>query len=350
MENKNEKKFKKHSKRRHFRHLKQTDRDRIQAMLGSGHSQEEISEILDFDPGAISREINKRKTKNGRYIATVAQHKAGVKRTNSKAQGMKIEAHHELRERIIGELESKQHRSPDEIAGRMKLEGITPRVSAKSIYRWLYSRWGQQYCCYLCTKRYKRRKQKKKTKKEMIPNRISIRERPKRGTHAEGDIFVSPTKSGSQESGAIICIPRSKLLAGTMIENKKPAVMKQAVRKTIEYLNIDDLTFDNGIENRQHEQFGLPSYFCDPHSPWQKPHVENGIGLIRRWFIPKKTDLKNISEEQLQNCLHILNNKYRKSLGYKSAYEVSLECGIIQKMPAFSGQILTAKVAFQCKI
>ena len=77
MKKQNEKKRK---KRHHFRHLKQPDRDRIQAMIRAGHKQEEIAEILDFDPGAISREINKRKTKDGKYIATVAQHKAGIKR------------------------------------------------------------------------------------------------------------------------------------------------------------------------------------------------------------------------------------------------------------------------------
>jgi len=347
MKKENEKKRK---KKRSFRHLKQPDRDRIQALLSSGHNQEEIAGILDFDPGAISREINKRKTKDDRYIATVAQHKAGIKRSNSKAQGMKIEAHPELRERIINELKSKQHRSPDEISGRMELERIIPRVSAKSIYRWLYSRWGQQYCCYLCTKRYKKRKQKKKTKREMIPNRKSIHLRPAEGIHAEGDLFVSPTKTGTQRSGAVFIIPDTKFVFGTMVENKKPAAFKQAVREKTKEINIDDLTLDNGIENREHEQFGLPAYFCDPHSPWQKPHIEGFIGLERRWFLPKKTDLKNVTEEEFQEHLFILNNKYRKSLGYRSAYEVSMERGIIQKKPAFSGQTLTAKVAFQCKI
>ena len=167
----------------------------------------------------------------------------------------------------------------------------------------------------------------------MIPDRIPLGKRPKRGIHAEGDLFVSPTKTGSQNSGAIICVPDSKLLAGTMIENKKPASMKQAVKDIVSNLDIDDLTFDNGIENKEHKQFGLPVYFCDPHHPWQKPHVENGIGLIRRWFIPKKTDLKKIPEQRFQRYLCILNGKYRKSLGYKSAYEVSLERGIIQKIP-----------------
>lgn len=341
---------KKRKKKRHFRHLNQSDRDRIQALLNFGHKQKEIAKILHFDPGAISREINKRKTKDGKYVATVAQHKAGVKRSNSKAQGMKVEDHPELRAHIIKELKSKQHRSPDEIAGRMEIEGIIPRVSAKSIYRWLYSRWGQQYCCYLCTKRYKKRKQKKKTKREMIPNRKSIHIRPTEGVHAEGDLFVSPTKTGTQRSGAVFIIPDTKLVLGTMIENKKPASFRRTVIEKTKQINIDDITLDNGIENREHEQFGLPAYFCDPRSPWQKPHVEGVIGLLRRWFIPKRTDLKYVTEEEFQKHLHVLNNKYRKSLGYRSAYEVSLERGIIQKKPAFSGQTLTAKVAFQCKI
>lgn len=321
----------KRKKRRSFRHLKQFDRDRIQAMLDSGHKQEEVANVLRFDAGAISKEINKRKTKSGKYIATVAQHKANVKRTNSKSQIMKIEKYPEIRARIVQDMEGEHRRAPDEIAGRMKLENIPNRVSAKSIYNWLHSSWGQQYCKYLCTKRYKPKKQKKdKSKREMIPDRISIRERPEEGVHAQGDLFVSPIKSGTLKSGAVIVIPDTKLALGKFIENKKPESMRQAVSEKIKEAKMDDLTLDNGIENRYHKQFGLPTYFCDTHSPWQKPNVEGFIGLLRRWFIPKKTDLKEVSEEQLQNYFHILNGKYRKSLGYKSAYEVSLERGIIE--------------------
>jgi IS30 family transposase len=348
MENKTEKNHKKRKKKRRFRHLNQHDRDRIQALLDSGHKQEEIAKIIDFDPGAVSREINKRKYKDGRYIATYAQHKARVKRKNSKAEGMKVESNPELKEFIIKELIA--HRSPDEIAGRMVLENKTSRVATKAIYKWLYSRWGQPYCKYLCTKRYKKRKQKNKTKREMIPNRKSIHIRPIAGVHAQGDLFVSPTKTRTQRSGAVFIVPDTKLAAGTMIEDKKPASFKQAVKQTTKYINVDDLTLDNGIENRNHEQFGIDTYFCDPHSPWQKPHIEGFIGLIRRWFIPKKTDLKGVSEEQFQEYLHILNSKHRKSLGYRSAYEVSLERGIIQKKHVFNVVNNMQKVAIQGKI
>lgn len=319
-------------KRKKFRHLDQSDRDRIEALLRAKHQQKEIAEILKVNKGTISREVNRRKRKNGYYDATTAQTKAKAQRAASKYQGMKIEEYPELRKRIISGL--KENRSPDEIAGRMKEEKVAPRVSTNAIYKWLYSNWGQAYCRYLCTRRYKKRKQQKKTKREMIPDRISLEKRPEKGKHAEGDLFVSPTKTGTQRSGALICVLETKLLFGTMIGNKKPATMTQAVKKIMLKVSIDDLTLDNGIENRDHKQFGIDTYFADPHSPWQKPHVENSIGLLRRWFIPKKTDLRNVSEEQFQGYLDILNNKYRKSLGYRSAYEVSLKQGIIQKIPA----------------
>lgn len=317
--------------RKPFGHLRQNDRDRIEALINAGHLQKEVATILKVDAGTISREIKKRKQKNGRYEATIAQRKANIKRTCSKYQGMKIEKYPELRTRIISEL--KDYRSPDEIAGNMEREKLSPRVNTNAIYKWLYSAWGQEYCKYLCTKRYKKKRQQKTSKRTMIPNRISLEQRPKEGEHAEGDLFVSSRKSGSLRSGAIVCVPSAQLLVGTMIPNKKTAVMARAVRKITADITIDDMTLDNGIENREHEKFGIDTYFADPYSPWQKPNVENNIGLLRRWFIPKKTDLSTVSEEQFQKYLHILNGKYRKSLGYHSAYEIGLERGIIQKVP-----------------
>ncbi len=315
-----------------FRHLTQLDRDRIEALTDAGHFQKDIAIILKVDKGTISKEIKKRKLKNGHYEATAAQKKSDKSRRNSKHQGMKIEKYSELKKRIVADL--KKHRSPDEIAGRMVEEKFTPTVKANAIYKWLYSSYGQRYCRHLCTKRYKKKKQKKLPKREMIKNRISLEQRPIEGEHAEGDLFVSPTKTGTLRSGAIICVPSAQLLIATLIENKKSAVMVEAVNGMISKISIDDLTLDNGIENRGHEQFNIQAYFADPHAPWQKPHIENSIGLLRRWFIPKKTDLANVSEKQLQQYLHILNSKYRKSLGYRSAYEVAIERGIIQKVPA----------------
>lgn len=316
--------------RKGFHHLNQSDRDRMEALLSKGHTQKDVADILGFDPSAICRE-KKRKRKNGFYEATTANHKAQVKRSNSKHQGMKIRAHPELEHRVIREL--KDGRSPDEIAGRMRDEGLYPRIGTNAIYKWLYSVYGNKYAQYLCTRRHKKKKYGKKTKREMIPDRVSLTERPLEGEHAEGDLFVSPTKTGSVRSGMLLCVPSAKLLIGSMLENRKPSTMVLAVNERLETIAVRDVTWDNGIENKHHAEFSAPAYFCDPYSPWQKPHVESSIQLIRRWFIPKKKNLQEVSDEQYQYYLNILNHKYRKSLGYKSAYEVALERGIIQKIP-----------------
>lgn len=322
--------------RERFRHLGQFDRDRIQALYAAGHTQKDIAAVLGVDKGTISREIKRRRRRDGRYDAAAAQLKANVRRANSKYQGMKIERYPELKAHLIAELRRRQ--SPDAIAGRMEREGQHPRVGTAAIYKWLYSVWGQRHCRYLCTRRARRKRQKREApKREMIPNRISIWERPKSRSilHWEGDTAVSPRRAHTTVSVALAAAIREKYLVGTMIENLKPESMRHAVQQKSAHVRMDTLTLDNGIENREHEQFGVPAYFCDPHSPWQKPHVEQAIGLLRRWFLPKGTDLSTISEDALQAYLHILNHKYRKSLGYQSAYEVAMRRGIFKASVAF---------------
>src|SRR3989344_3394508 len=331
-------------KRKEFRHLTEHDRDRIHALYGQGHDQSDIAGVLGVDKGTISRELNRYDRKTWRYNATRAQKDAEEKRLHSKRPGMKIEANPSLKRFIIREL--KKLRSPDEIAGRMKREGITPRVGTVAIYKWLYSAAGKQYCRYLCTKRTRKRRQKRASQRVLIPDRISLRERPDAAdlVHAESDLFVSPTRLREKTCGLLVVEKSSKLLAGSLVENKTTKVIVPTVQRVVSRINIDDLTLDNGIENVHHRDFGLPTYFCDKGAPYQKPDVEGSIGLIRRWFLPEGTDLSKIPDDTFQSQLHLLNHKYRKSLDYRSAYEVAQERGIIKRIPRIS---LSKAVAFR---
>lgn len=329
-------------KRKKFKHLDQHDRDRIEILLREGHKQVDIAKVLKVDKGTISREISGRKRKNGIYDADTAEHKALVRRLRSKYQGMKIESDQNLKQYIISEL--KQWRSPDEISGRMKEEGLSFYANKDAIYKWLYSSYGQGYCKYLCTRRYRPRiYDKGKPKRVIIPDLISISERPVGINHWEGDTMLSPKKAQTTASIAAVCAIEAKYAGVTKIPNLKPNSMRNAISDFKNELQIDSLTLDRGIENRLHKEFGLPAYFCDAHSPWQKPHIENFIGLLRRWFLPKGTNLSKVSESKLQKCVYILNHKYRKSLGYKSAYEVALMRGILKRD-------LNLKVAFDYRI
>lgn len=330
--------------KRTFKHLTQYERDRIEKLRFYRTSITDIARILNRDKGTISRELKRYTNKHHRYKATKAQKTAKNNRAGSKAIGMKIEKYPELKKRIIKEL--RLLRSPDEIAGRMKYEGCVPRVGKNAIYAWLYSSLGTEYCQYLCSQKTRKIKQSRLGKRSIIPNRISLRQRPNDAfqLHCESDLFVSPTKLRSSQVGHMTVVPQTQLLIGNFLPNKSPRTMVESIHKIETSIPITTWTLDNGIENIYHKQFSVPAYFCSPGSPWQKPHVENNIGLTRRWFLSKGTDLATVPEATLQSMLHVLNHKHRKSLGYRSAYELSQENGIIKKVPKLS---INAAVAFR---
>ena len=327
-----------------FRHLTENDRDRLHALHLEGHAQKDMAEVLGVSPSAVSRELARYGRTTWRYNSARAQADADRKRENSKRSGMKIEAHPELKRHIIKQL--RRLRSPDEISGRLKESKSPIQIGTNAIYKWLYSEEGRSYSKFLCTRRTRKKRQSRLGKKILIPERISFRDRPNEPglIHAEGDLFVSPIKSHDKANGLLIVVPDTHFLKGAIIPNKTKAVIVPAVQNIIKGMPLDTCTFDNGIENVHHQKFGVDSYFCDPGSPWQKPHVESSIGLIRRWFLPKGTSLSTIPDKTFQSQLHLLNGKYRKSLGYKSAYEVSLEKGIIKRVPRVS---LLKAIAFR---
>lgn len=319
--------------RQGWRQLRQEDRDRMEALLDAGETQVEIAKILKVDPSTISRE-RKRERNDGRYDAATAQHKARVERNHSKYQGMKVNENPELKAHIIRELERK--RSPDEIAGRMKRDGLPFYASKNAIYKWLYSVYGVRYCPLLCTRRYRKKKQKRKAKRTMIPNRKGIDLRPLGATnktrygHYEGDTIVAPKHAGNTDAVAIAAERKTKLLMATKIPSLAPREMTRAINGFNEKTAMLSLTMDNGIENKQHEQWDVPAFFADPHSPSQKPLIENSIGLLRRWQFKKGTDWARVSEEDLQHSINFLNGKQRKSLGYQSAIEVATAHGMLK--------------------
>lgn len=314
--------------RKTFKHLDLYGRDRIEALWRAGHEQREIAEVLEVDKSTVSREIRRRKMEDGKYKAGVAEHKAQILRSNSKYQGMKIEQHQWLRKYIISEL--RKYQSPECIAGRMKEEGWPVRVSSDAIYRWLRSSFGQRYCKYLCTKRYRKKKQSQSPQRYIIPNMRSIHDRPADpGFVTEGDTMLSPRKVSTR--AAVVVVWRdTKLLKGDLVKSLRPMHITKVMKKINGVYQNDLMILDQGGENREHEKFGVATAFCDKASPRQKPLIENSIGQLRRWWWPKGTDLSRISSEEFQEKLEIMNNKYKKSLHYRSANEASRECGILK--------------------
>ena len=88
------------------------------------------------------------------------------------------------------------------------------------------------------------------------------------------------------------------------------------------------LTVDNGTEFAHHyrltRKLGIQTYFCDPHSPWQKGGVENAIGRLRR-ALPRKTNLDTVSNDALDKLVSKYNNTPRKCLGFQTPAETFLQ-------------------------
>jgi len=316
-----------------YRHFTDSERSEISILLRRGYSHRSIAEALGRSQPSISREIRRNSAKD-RYDPRSAKVKARVRRTHSKYQGMKVRERSDLEQYIIAGL--KDHKTPEEISGRIKeIDTHISYISAKGIYKWLYSAFGQQYCQLLPKKRYRpKKRRRKKTKRVMIPNRIGIEKRHEgannrsRYGHFETDTMVSGKKTGSKAALTVIHDRKARYTRLRKIPNLKPSVNAEAITKMSKDLRRLSITHDNGIENRNHKDvavsLSVKTFFCNPYSSWEKGSVENTIGRIRR-FIPKGADLNDYSDEEIQRIEDWLNHTPRKCLGYKTPYEIMIE-------------------------
>ena len=280
--------------------------------------------------------------RNSPYIAEKAHHKAYFRRKYAKAYGRRIHGNRTLEEYIVAKLQLGW--SPVAISGRMRLDSESFYASKTAIYDWLYSDLGQRWCEYLYSKRYRRRKRRrKKTKRTLIPNRVGIEHRPAEITerlvygHAEGDTIVSGKKHHSTESLATLYERKARYIDIRKIASLKPAVFNTAVSAMHSTASFSSMTLDNGIENVKHEALEqllhIEIYFCDPYSSWQKGGVENANRMIRR-FIPKGSNIADYSDEYIAAIVHFLNSIPRKSLNFKTPYEVMQEQHLLKYTPS----------------
>jgi transposase, IS30 family len=314
------------------------ERSEIDILHTKGYSARSIAKALGRSPNSIATELKRNSYQDGTYVAARAKQKAYVRRKYAKYQGKKIQDNDELRSFII--LKLSEHWNPDEIAGYLKHDpSLGVYASKTAIYEWLRSARGQQYCDLLYSKRYNRKPRKKnKTDRVMIPDRTSITERPPAALdraeigHCEYDSVVSSKRSGSTYALAVVQERTSRLVRAQLVPNLKPKPYAKVISKLAHGLTMRTMTTDNGIENKQHglitKKTGVPVFFTDPYSSWQKSGVENANKMLRKYF-PKGTDFSTVNQTDVVHALARINNKPRKILGYKSSLQVAKEKGLI---------------------
>ena len=305
--------------------LSKVERLEIAILLEKKYSKRAIAQVLGRSPNTISYEVQVNSVR-GVYDPHKADTKAKVRKKNRRFQYSKIEKDTKLKALIVSKLND--HWNPREIAGWIQTHHSEWTVSTATISTWLRTSRGDRYCDLLYSKRHRIKHPKQKTKRVLIPNRTGIEERPEDVTdrlvygHYESDTIVS-CRGGT---GAILVLQErvSRCVYLWKLEGMKPAPCAQYLKEAGVSLGIQSITFDNGIENVYHDSIGVPTYFCDPYSSWQKGSVENVNKMIRR-YVPKGTDMVTVSQKYLDFIADRINKKPRQILGFRSAYEVDAE-------------------------
>lgn len=212
--------------------------------------------------------------------------------------------------------------SPEEIAKRLKrIEKHLPYVSASAIRRYIKSVYGRRIE-WRRSKVFKKKRRRVAARKR-IENKRMISERPKKiglrwGLgHMEGDFIVS----GKSGRGLILAL-RDRKVRKNLLEKILPVSLRTVrnalIRIKRRYPEMQTITFDNDILFLEHQKLehvlAVKIYFCFPHSPWQKPSIENLNKILRR-YIPKSSDISKYSRKFIGNLESKLNRKFMDCLG-----------------------------------
>ena len=307
-----------------YKQLTQEERYQIYALKKAGHDQAEIAELLERDKSTISRELRRNRGLKG-YRPQQA-HNLALRRRYDKAQPRIGNPVWQLVEALI-----RDEWSPEQIVGRVAMEqGVS--ISHEWIYQYIYAdkhSGGDLYRFLRCQK-VRRKRYGVYSRRGTIPNQVSIDERPtivdskRRFGDWEGDTVI-----GKGHRGALVTLIERKSLytvIRSVIHKTAAAVRAAVVDGLSPYIDrVHTITYDNGREFADHE--GMASdletriYFAHPYASWERGLNENTNGLIRQYF-PKDRDLRTVTTREIEKAMDKLNHRPRKSLGYRTPYEV----------------------------
>jgi len=292
--------------------------------MKAGHNQSQIGVVVGCHKSTISRELRRNRGLKG-YRPYQADELAYDRQCAAYRSRIAWQTWEQV-ERLL-----RQDWSPEQISGRLKLEQ-QPTVSHECIYLYVYAekRRGGTLHRHLRSQKKQRKRYGGYIRRGQIPNRISIDKRPQivASKSRFGD-WEADTIVGARHKGGLLSVVerKSKLTRLRKLATKGAAEMKDKAIGLLAPLaaRVHTITVDNGKEFCEHELIaaGLQArlYFAHPYSSWERGLNENTNGLVRQYF-PKKYEFARITNQDLQQVEDLLNNRPRKTLGYRTPNEV----------------------------
>jgi len=315
--------------------LTYADRVRIADAICRGDNDAAISRLIGVHRSTIGREIA-RCGSRGDYDANRAEDDANTKARRPRPCW--IQTRPELW--LVVQARLRQGWSPRAIAGRLRKDHRDDPswwVSHETIYLAIFvqakARLRKELANCLRSGRTQRRARSRveTARRTPIPDAVSISERPPEAAdravpgHWEGDLIIG--KNGKSQVATLV-ERRSRFGILIQLDNKTAAHVAARIAEEITRLPelvVESLTWDRGTELAGHADFtvatGIPVYFADPHSPWQRGTNEHWNGMARD-FLPKSTDLSIHTQADLDKITHQLNSRPREILDFATPAEV----------------------------
>jgi IS30 family transposase len=306
-----------------YQHLTLELRYQIYAFIQAGFNKTTIARTLGVHKSTIGRELLRNRSRRG-YRAKIAERAAQARK--------KEKAKPRISQQTWAEIEEKlklEQWSPEQISGRRQVDGLQS-VSVEWIYQRIYAdkASGGNLYQHLRSQKKKRKRYGKNSKRGTWTNIRRIDQRPTIvETRIRSGDWELDTIIGKGHQGALVTIVdrKTKLLRMKKLRQKTADLTREAICQQLNNLPVHTLTSDNGREFAEfaliEKQLNTEFYFANPYHSWERGTNENTNGLIRQYF-PKQTDFATISNETVSQVVEKLNNRPRKTLGYKTPNEL----------------------------
>ena len=309
-----------------YEQISRTEREQIALRRRQGYSRRAVGRELGRAASTIGRELKRNERGDGVYLAVEADRKAQGRRRIARRPRRMAEGG--LRRQAEGGL--KAYWSPEQISGRMKVEGAEG-VSRTTIYRYVEAH--GELRKYLRGPDETQRRNRQRYQR--IRGRTMIDERPAEVDQKErvGD-WESDTLRGPMTTKACVVTHverRTRYTVAEWLPDREARTLNQATVERMRGLPVRTMTVDNGMEfgcfKKLEAQLQAKVYFAHAGCPWERGLNENTNRLLRQFF-PRGTDFTLHSPADVHRAVELLNNRPRKCLGYQTPKEAMRSLGV----------------------